>query len=555
MPVALESLAELTDEQLKALPEAEFLSLLESAASKYTATRQQQQLLFYEPANPRVGFDFHKCLATEIVCTGGNRSSKTEGALVEMVIQMTGVVPFCLEDVYPKEKLRTPIRARLICQSLTNTWEQVILPKLQWWKWTGSSEPGGSNGHWGWIPKNMLIGGDWSKSWSEKYRMLTLANGTTMQVMSHGQEVADFASSSLHFILNDEGPKHGVYRENKMRILDVGGRIYTAFTPPDDESASWDAAWIYDELYEKGLPGPGKDPEIESFTLYTEDNRYLRPEDIVKIVKGLTATQKEVRLKGAFLHLTGRVFPLYTDKIQHWCFSCNDVVISSGGKCLNCKDTDVVDFCHLVEPFEVPTTWPVIMVIDPHPRKPHTLSWVAVDPTDDLWQVAELEVNDEPVEVKKAVDRLESDHHLQVCKRIMDPNMGESPDSSSKRTTDKVRESFDKVGLRCDMADDDQITGRSRVKEYLKPDARTRRPRLHVFQTCARTNSQMNKWCWAEWARYSADTRDPKPATMNKNDDFPKNLIYAVNCQPTFAGLRMGMRPIKRPGRRKGPYG
>ncbi|MDZ4347033.1 MAG: hypothetical protein U1E51_31870 [Candidatus Binatia bacterium] len=64
-------------------------------------------------------------------------------SLVELVIQLTNIVPFSLEGVYPKEKLRAPIRARLICQSLTNTWQEVILPKLQWWKWNGPAEPGG----------------------------------------------------------------------------------------------------------------------------------------------------------------------------------------------------------------------------------------------------------------------------------------------------------------------------------------------------------------------------------------------------------------------------
>ncbi|MDZ4347034.1 MAG: hypothetical protein U1E51_31875 [Candidatus Binatia bacterium] len=401
----------------------------------------------------------------------------------------------------------------------------------------------------------MLMGGDWPKSWSEKYRTLTLSNGSTLQVMSHGQEVTDFGGSSLHCILNDEGPKSSIYRENKMRLLDVGGRIYTAFTPPDDESASWEAAWIYDQLYEKGLDGPGKNPKIDSFTLYTEDNKYLRPEDIQEIVEGLTPSQREVRLHGRFLHLTGRVFALYTDKTQHWCFTCNNVVIANGTKCLNCKDTDVIEFCHLVEPFEVPTSWPILMVIDPHPRKPHALSWFAIDPTDDVWQVAEMEMDCEPLEVKKAVDRLETDRHFHVVKRIMDPNMGESPDSSSKKTAQKVRESFDEVGLRCDMADDDQITGRTRVKELLKPDPRTRRPRFHVFQTCHRTNYQMNRWTWGEWARYSTDIRDPKPSTMKKHDDFPKNIIYLVNSRPMFSGLRLGSTPWRRPNKRKGAYG
>lgn len=553
----LEKQASLSDTELDALLVSLGKDGMRKLASEVLQTkerlRQEEQLLFYQPVNEDAR-KFHLSTAKERVITGGNRSGKSETQLAETAILLTGIIPYSLQDDYPREKIKLPARIRLTLQSLTNTWEPVIKPKLIWSKWSGRGDPSGPFGHWGWIPRRFLARGRWDESWSEKNRTLTLTNGSTLQIMSYDQDPEDFSGASIHYAPHDEGPPHSIYRENKMRTIDVGGYLSVAMTPPDEESAAWDAAWVYDELYERGLDGPAKDPDIDAFTLFTERNRILDPNEIQLIAKGLSAKQKETRFKGRFLHLGGRIYSQYTDRPQMWCFGCNDIAVVDKAECLTCRSSDIVEFCHFIDPFDEAYKWPCVFLLDPHPRKPHMMAWIVIDPTDDWWQVAELEVDGEPEVVRDKVFKLEDELDLDIAHRLIDPNMGRSPAHNAGRRQITVAEEFAAVGIRCnDSVSDDFTVGKNRVSSMLKPDARTRRPRFHLFKTCPKSNHQMNGFSWDEWARYSSDQRDSKQQPRKKFDDFPKLFGYLGNLNPSYSGLRMGGRPI-RIGERRAAY-
>lgn len=542
--ISLEEASSLSPTQLSALSAEELVELAEAVQARRAETQQAQQLRLYEPVHGEAR-KVHLSTAREVVARGGNRSGKSEVMLAELAIQLTGVVPYALEGWYPREKLRTPIRARLVCTDFVTAWEPVLKPKLQWNRWNGAEEPGSGRGHWGWIPKDYLRRGVWEESWSEKYRTLTLVNGSSLQVMSYKQDVGDFSGASMHVVAHDEGPSAAIYRENRMRTMDVGGRCYIAYTPPDDERASWDAAWIYDELCLKGEAGPGKDPEIDAFEFWTEHNRTLSAADIQAVIKGLTPAQRLVRLRGQSMHLSGRIYPLYTDREAWWCQACGEKALVVEGVCATCESAGVVSFCHLVPPFEVPESWPVVYVLDPHPRKPHAMAWYAVDPSDDVWQVGELEVDGTPLDVREAVFAREAMEGWGLAKRVIDPNMGESPARADRRHR-TWRDEFDAVGLRCDLADDNRTSAMQTIRTWLKPDPHTGAPRFRVFTPCVRTNFQMLRYVWGEHARYTADEHNPKPTPRPLHDDFPTVAGYFANLGATFRGLREGMQPRAR---------
>jgi len=532
----------MTDKQLLALGQPALLKFMEEQLAADARDRQLDALLFYKPVSPQAR-QFHLSTAMQRVLTGGNGSGKSESNIVDMLIEMTGEVPMSLMDSYPTQKLRPPIAARLIIKSFTTTWENSIKPKLQWNKWTGMQD--GKKGHWGWIPKRFLKNGKWEDSWSEKYRTLTLTNGSTMTVMSHEQDPAEQASASVHRIAIDEGPKHALYRENLFRIRE-GGYVSIAMTPPDEEAASWDASWVFD-IYEKGLEGPQKDPDIDSFTLFTENNPYISQETVQKIAKGLSPTQREVRLHGHFMHLGGRIYQTYTDRDQFWCFTCNSICVLEHGLCMGCNNNNFAKFNHLINPIDHYYGLPSIFLMDPHPRKPVMMSWVGIDPYDDWWQLAELAVDNEPEVVAKKVKEVEQGLNLNVCYRIIDPNMGRSPAHNAGRRHVTVADEFAAVGLRCnDSVSDDFNVGRTRLQQRLKPDPRTRQPRLHIFNTCKTTNYQFNRFTWDEYSRYSADTKDPKQKPRDKDNDYPILLGYMSNLASTYSGLKLGSQPIRR---------
>lgn len=536
--------------------------VLEQIADLAQDDRKRTQLAYYTLANP-MARRVHETMAREVAIVGGNRSSKTDTMMAELAIRMTGHVPMALQGTYPLEKLGAlPIRARVVCNSLTDTLEPVIKPKLRWDQWNGVGDPADGRGHWGWIPQHCLKGGTWEKSYSEKYRTLSVnvdnywvgADGrtrsvrgtSTCQFLSYDQDLSAFSGSSMHWIGHDELPPADIYRENRLRTLDVRGRIYTAFTPPDEIGMSRaDVTWFYDEVYEPGLKSK---PGFETIRLFTENNSILDADAIADLLAKLTDEQREVRMHGNFLHLSGVIYALFTEGESTWCFRCQKRIITVDGHCVTCKGDDIESFTHVVGAHPVPSNWPIVMVIDPHPRKKDAIGWFAVTPSDDVVMVAEAEADGTAADVKRVIDEVEQTHRLLVRKRLMDPNIAtETNDKLGRGWT--IRKAYDAVGLRCDLANDEINAGIQNVNELLKPDRTTRRPRFRCFSTCQRFIKGMRTWSWDEWTRQG--DHEPKEKVRDKAKDFPDLIRYLANDTPSYRRYALGAAVVRGPVRER----
>lgn len=535
------AVSNLSDEQLEALTR----QLLDAQAYD----RQINQLRYYQPVSAKSRL-IHLCTKKTIGVGGGNGSSKTETSLVEMVIRATGQIPLSLRAEYPRAKLRGPIQCRVVCESLTTTLENIILPKLQWWRWAGVDQAGGARGHWGWIPQHCLIKGDWKESWKEKTRILRLlyrdpdqpdriCGESSIQFMSYDQDPSDFASGDFHFILHDEPPNHAIWRENRARVMRVDGTIMVAMTWPDDPAIPVD--WIFDELYEKAQPGVDQDPNLAWFDLFTTDNPNLRQDAVAERAGQMSEGERAARIYGQPIRLSNRVHPLFTDVTHWWCFSCKKPIIRDDtGQCGSCQGEDVVDYCH-VEQIPTDPSYPVVFLLDPHPRKPHFLLWVQVDPNDDLQVVQEKEFDGPPDDMGLFVTDLEGERGWRTIRRLLDPNMGRSPSGADRELT--WQDAFERAGLTCDLADDSDV-GRAELNRYLKPDEKTLRPRILFDVLCTKTIHQMKRYLWDDYKK-GAD-KDQKQKAKQKHDDGPTLLKYLANSAPTFRGLRQMGRPYTR---------
>lgn len=506
------------------------------------------QLAYYVPMNDMAA-PVHRSTAREIAIVGGNRSGKTETALVELIIRATGHVPMALKATYPTQNLRPPIRGRVVCNSLTDTLEPVIKPKLRWDQWNGPEGPESGRGHWGWVPRRCLWGGDWEKAYSEKYRTLRLSvdthwvgtNGainritgiSQIQFLSYDQDLSAFSGTSLHVAIHDELPPSDIYRENRMRTLDTKGTIITAFTPPDEAGGQrGDVAWFFDQVYERGLAGPGKDPSIDTFVLFTERNKILSSADLELITRTLTEEQKQARLYGQFQHLSGVVYPLFASYPSTWCFQCSKKSLGQSRECSTCGGTNVEPFCHVIDPFEIPKEWPVIFVIDPHPRKKDAMGWFAISPSDQVIMIGEHEGEGDAGDVAKQILDWERLHQILPAQRLMDPNI-------ATQTNDRLehgwtlRMAYDRVGIRCDLPSDRMDVGIQNVNALLRPDPGLRQPRFLCFSTNRRFIFGMRHWAWEEWSRQASD-KEPKEVVRERHKDFPDLLRYCANVNPSF---------------------
>ena len=537
---------------MESLPDEAIQELFAEAITVQQEDRKQNQILYYVPASPKIQA-VHDSKAKIVAAGGGNGSGKTEQMLVEMVMAATGVFPYSQRHLID-QKFKGPIQCRLVVESLTTTLEPIILPKLMWWRWSGVDQAGGEKGHWGWIPRDCLIDADWQKSFSQKLRILRvlcrdpknpdkILGESSIQFMSKDQDATDFASGDFHFIGHDEPPTLPQWRENEARVMRVDGRMMLAMTWPDDPSINVD--WLYNEVYE---PGKSGDKDIAWFELWTTDNTNLKQEAISAQMQKWSNEITNVRIFGRPIRFSNRIHPDFTGETKTWCFGCGKSVIAISKRCAVCGDDRVVDYCH-VQNFETSNSWPSVFVIDPHPRKPHMMVWVQIDPSDDWWVVAEAESSGDCVDVKKEADRVEAEFGLRVARRLMDPNMGAS--TSGQRREISWQDEFRNAGLSCELADDSGV-GRQRVNNMLKPDSFTQRPRIVVHPRCKNTIYQINRFSWSDYSR-SVD-RDQKQQPSDKYSDYPAMMRYLANSDPVFTFLKDGPPVLPRPGKRRGAY-
>lgn len=553
------NLSELQPDALPSLSDEAYRELLAETVELTREDRRQNQLLFYRPASARAQ-QVHDCKSRVVGVGGGNGSGKTDTMLVDVVMSATGIFPLSQRHLVG-QKFRGPINCRVVVESLTTTLEPIILPKLMWWRWSGADAPGGEKGHWGWVPKDCLLDGDWQRSWSSKLRLLRLLcrdpehperilGDSTIQFMSKDMDATDFASGDFHLIGHDEPPNLAQWRENEARTMRVGGRILLAMTWPDDPSINVD--WLYNEVYEVGRSG--SDPEVAWFELWTTDNQNLDQASVAAQAGKWSQEIASVRIYGRPIRFSNRIHPEFTDNTKTWCFKCDKSVVPVPGEykaepvCPNCASERLAEFNH-VEEFEASPSWPTVFLLDPHPRKPHMFLWVQITPSDDWRVVAEGKCEGDCADVRKAVDEVEQSLGLFIGRRLIDPNMGASP-SGQKREVN-WRDEFAAAGLNCDLADDVDV-GRARVNAMLRPDPDTLRPRAIFHPRCRDAIYQMNRYSWGEYAR--SLERDLKQKPKDLYDDHPTLLKYLANSEPVFRFLKNGPEILRRPGQRVGSY-
>ncbi len=536
-------LTTLDEQTIRKLSNKELAALAERMHKRRSQSRQEQQILYYDPVSDEAA-KIHASTANTLGIFGGNRSGKTETALVQIIALATGLWPQ-RHDYWFKPKFRGPVACRIIVVSFLQQLYPVFLPKLQYFKWTGPDKPGGMLGHWGWVPRSCLIQGQWDKSWSTKHSTLSVLcrdpenhqkvlGESIIQFMSHGNDPEEFASGTFHHILHDEPPPEPIWRESKSRLLDNGGINYIAMTWSDDPAVNQD--WIHDEVLEAA---DGNDT-IEIVEISTLDNQHLNQEAVSKEVASWSEDVKAIRIFGKSLTFANRVHPLFTDIPRWWSLARKKVVSDPGD---SFAENDVVPFCHVADEDPPVSYWPCVFLLDPHPRKPHMFMWVTVTPGDDWLVIADGACEGDCTDTRVMVEAMEIELSLNTVARFMDPNMGRSPVGGRREVT--WQDEFDDAGLRLDLADDGD-PGRRQVDLYLQPDPHTLRPRLTVHRRCQLTIQQMKRYSWDDYNK--ALNRDQKQKARDKYSDYPTLLKYLANYDPTFRNLNNGPMIIQTRG-------
>lgn len=224
---------------------------------------------------------FHMSNANGRQFLGGNRSGKTVAGINETIMWLLGKHPF-LELPEP------PIFGRIVTVDFKNGAHGIIIPQLRQW-----------------LPASALINGSWEDSFNNNLMMLTLANGSQVEIRSYEQELEKFAGVPRHFTYFDEEPPQDIFKECKARLTDYNGRWWMAMTPVEGMT------WTYDEIYEKRHT-----PLIDVIEVDQNDNPHISEQGRKNLQEGYDDVETAIRARGRYVAVSGLCLPHYDPDIH-----------------------------------------------------------------------------------------------------------------------------------------------------------------------------------------------------------------------------------------------
>lgn len=432
---------------------------------------------------------FHSAVEKIRFLSGGNRSGKTEAGCLEAIFHSTGIYP----DWYPKEKrLLSHNKGRIVVTDYGKACGKVIEPKL-----------------FQWLPKELIVATKRTvKGHLEELQVRHVDGGVSVfDVMTHEQDVEQFEGWSGHWAWFDEPPPRDMFIATQRGLIDFKGRCWLTLTPVNEP-------WLHDEYI------MNESNKVFFMVVDIRDNTRLRDllgaESFEEEIKAFEATlredEKEARLHGKFIHLSGRIY----------------------------KEFDPVIHCISEKNFKIDDRWPTYFAMDPHDRKPHHGIWIKIDPLGNLYVIKELKFKGTIKEVCKQIllrERLDRIDSMSVI-RIGDPNKMETPSAVNGL---KFKDEFASHAVHfITNVNDDIALGHLAVAEKLwydktKPLSSTNKPKLFfVRERCPEVVQAIQMYIWDNWRGKNKDIRGEKEKPQETYKDFMDCLRYLVMSRPTF---------------------
>lgn len=334
-----------------------------------------------------------------------------------------------------------------------------------------------------WCPPSLMPAFD--KMGTSSIRRLRWQNGDTTTFYSTDSDTNLFEGTNFQKLFIDEPAPRNIYIAalRGLRNSKVWSVVW-AMTPISEP-------WIYEDLY---LPSrSGEAPEVDVFEGSSHDNPHLSKDFLKSFESQLSEEEKEVRIKGKFSILQGRVF----------------------------KEFDRRTHVLKLQPW--PLDWPVYESLDVHTRKPNTCIWVGMTKDEELVVIDELAVEGIP-DFAKAIMERRGDKR--IVSTIVD-NSALSQDWSTRSAMQMLGDG----GVRATAVrprDKDVSNGINKMKRLLKGP----NPRLYIAENCRNMIKEFEMYTWDNYRVPESTGIKEKPKKIY--DDFLDPLRYIVNRDPRF---------------------
>jgi phage terminase large subunit-like protein len=365
-----------------------------------------------------------------------------------------------------------------------------------------------------WLPKGKYRANKGGKDYLRKWET---DDGWHFDIMSYEQDPKDFEAETLGWVWFDEPPTQAIFLASVARLR-MGGIIFITATMLKG------SAWLYDKLVAGEMEVEGIDGEkivrkVIYITAGVEDaciqhgvRGHLEHDNIAQMIAEYPEDEREARIYGRFQHLAGLIFKSFKKEV------------------------------HIIPPFQLNLRdYVVVEALDPHPRTPDAVMWVAIDRKGQKFIVDELFMKCQNGSEELAQFIKEKAEKYRVITRIGDPS-GWNNDQH-KDDTRGICERLSDYGLDYIPATKNREAADKRIQDALAyvqiPNGEyIKAPELFVFETCRHTIWELQHYRWDEWAGKIADKKDAKEKPVDKDDHQIENLGRILLREPYFMELQ-----------------
>lgn len=423
-------------------------------------------------------FGFHTSPAVGRGAFGGNQSGKTRCGTFEDAFHFCNTYPAW----YPKALHLPPANVgRIIVKDFPHSVAEVIEPALMQ----------------AIAPRYVKARKTNNKGFLTK---LISRTGARFDIVTHDMDTEALEGWQGDWAHFDEPPPRDKFVATLRGLVRRNGRWWITCTPLTEP-------WMYDEIY--------TNPNYFMVTIDMRDNPYLTERAIQEFESRLTEDEREARLHGKFMHLSGLVYKEFDQGV------------------------------HVRPTQTIPPDWPRWMVCDPHDRRPFALLWFAVDPLERIWiydewpssWFHEAKSSDKSLRDYKMIIA-EKEMGQSIYRRIIDGRAGKVPIVGGERQ-DSLIDAFQDLGL---VFEPSYITqtlgvtdpGHLALKERLRVSVVTEEPSIFILANCKNTiySFQHNVWCNT---RRTDGTISERPAEFAK--DFLDLIRYGLMDNPRWMDL------------------
>lgn len=361
-----------------------------------------------------------------------------------------------------------------------------------------------------WLPEGRYKTKKAGKAHESKWSSDT---GFNWEIMTYNQDDKDFEGPTLGFVWFDEPPTKSKYKACVSRLR-KGGIIFITATPLEG------SGWLYDHI----VGGKAEDGELEELAKGQRINieagveaackqhgvrGHLEHDHIQAMIAEYDEDEQQARVHGKFQHLAGLRFKRWNRSV------------------------------HVIKSFQInPREYCVYQYIDPHPRNPDAVLWVAVNKYNQKFVVDELFIKCLNGTEELAGMIKKRDDMYRIIWRAGDPSMFIKDQHQDESTAMK----FARYGLSYVEATKQRTASDKAIEDALAyvqlPTGEfAKEPDIFIMDNCKWMIWEMEHYRWDEWSGKTGDKKDKKEKTVDKDDHMVENLGRALFAELVFVPM------------------